>query len=556
MNIKKKEQGAAAKKGGVMPVLIGLLAVLLALGGGFFAYSSHQRTMEEVNDVLEAMFAPSFTVSLYEGEQADDWAERFNAVQGKGAFRKALSAAFRSIADAGLKNQEAYVLGGSKDWDPVAKDSFGQEQRCDSCAFDFIQAVGYLAQKGYEDAAVTEAVQDFFTREKQLNLDTAGAYGAGDAGKTAERIASTFNSSAQRIEEWNEAGGGFYRIDRNSLYPEEELRARYDEALRIYRDSRDLNGFTRTLYAAMTSPVTGEEPFLSAQEIFDFYVEGSDEIYTTLQAQGGYYDYAANLPGRVDDDPGSCYGDFYYSVSSHKRGGQTFDMTEFENSPGLWDSIGGDLQRYITSTNREANRTVHSVISLFQGENMKRSAHIADLAKDGFHYAVPLSQFEDGEGRFIFVSKDGISLERTDEHVIPGDFSAIYDRLKAEYKSRSSALKPYADYTGVFTSKSDPAWTFRSDFFTAGGAVQWVPSAAPGSKYLPFAVVEDGKEYEYLNGPRAVNGMQVTEAFTTDGGVQYQAVLQFRDGAIQFRLTAAWPDGGEDSFTDTYAKTS
>lgn len=55
-------------------------------------------------------------------------------------------------------------------------------------------------------------------------------------------------------------------------------------------------------------------------------------VYTILSGQGGYYDTSRG-PSGASDAEDSHYGDFFYE--SHKKGGKTYDMTEFGKNPGL-----------------------------------------------------------------------------------------------------------------------------------------------------------------------------------------------------------------------------
>lgn len=532
----KKISNPPKKKG--MTALAILLALLLA-AGGVIAYRVHQANVSHADIVLWDLLTTSG--DAYDEAKYAEWQADFAEICDKGYFRSALRRGFQNLADVGLENQRTYYQRGDGHWEAQAEDMFGGQGTCSTCAYIYNKAVAVLAREGYEDPELKDIALDFFQREKQLIQDNAAALTEKNG---SNAIASEFNDAAVFMDHWNEAGGDFYALDISQVYTAADVRDSYAQAIQDCVDEGNLTRLTNLLVTTSTSPLMRDEPFFTTQEILDIYTGGTQEVYTLLNGVGGYYSGGANE-----------YGDFYFSSTSYRQGGKTFDMTEFNANPGLWNSIGPELRDYIRSTNRSANKTVYDVDFRIRDLVTPRGFDVPAMVKEGFGYAIP---YEGKDGMdFIFVSPDAMALSGgIGNHTLYGDYSDLYEELKAAYESGGSAdLSAYADYTGVFTSQKDPSWTFSSAFSAAGGAVQWVPSLAPGSKYLPFMTEEDGKEYEFLNGPRTVEDMQVTEAFTTSGGTQYQAVLQFRDGAIQFRLTAAWPDGGEDSFIDTYTKT-
>lgn len=535
MSLNEEKNQSVPQKNKTRLALLGLLAALLALGGGALAYHIHQVNVQQADLVLWDLLTTSG--DAYDEAKYAEWQADFAAIRDKGAFKSELRRGFRNLADVGLANTQTYYDGfGSR-----VEDMFGNEGGCTECSHIYYEAIGVLAREGYEDPELKDIALNYYQRERALyekNVDMITEK------NPPLGLASRFNAAAVYMDHWNEAGGDFYALDMSQVYTPADVRDSYANAIQDCVENRNLDRLTILLVDTSTSPLMRDEPFFTTQEILDIYTGGTQEVYTLLNGVGGYYSGGANE-----------YGDFYYSSTSHRRGGKTFDMTEFNANPGLWNAIGQDLQRYITDTNRRANQTVHDVDFRIRDLETPRGFDVPEMVKEGFGYAIP---YEGREGLdFIFVSPDamalngGLGVKKT----LYGDYSDLYNQLKEEYESAVSAapelLAPYADYTGVFTSQKRSTWVFTSGFTVAGGTVRWNPSPAPGKDALPFQLRYKRKVYEFLNGLHTVEDMQVTDELTMFDNTRFQTTLTFQDGTILMSISRDGLEIDTDVFTKT-----
>lgn len=268
---------------------------------------------------------------------------------------------------------------------------------------------------------------------------------------------------------------------------------------------------------------------------------------------------------RMNDAEDYHYGDFFYE--SHKKGGKTYDMTEFGKNPGLWDSIDKDLQNAILSTNMEANSKV--VTCCFRGRQLIHDKPaISALYEAGFEYAVPT---KDGES-WVFLSPAAICLDGYTRNVVFGDFSKQYEHLKDIYTGGPSvdapsasalanstplsqqledpgpALAPFVPYCGVFEGEKG---CFFSDFYISGDYIFWTASPVEEGEELPFiADAGFGMPVPLYTGPCQVKKNNALFGDTSNVvltgsdsyGNQYTMTVAFVNNYITAVTTVKTPD--------------
>ena len=426
----------------------------------------------------------------------------------------------------------------------------------------------FLGKAEYEDENIRDTAAAYYAMEKEFilaRMDPADPYSVFSAAKRINDAAADIQSDVNRFT------SDFYQI--TGLYTDTEVRALFVQAAEAYRDAKDLDHLTEVLRTPLEFRDNGSREgdddyiapvaYLDPQEIFDLYAGPIENVYTILSGQGGYYDTSRG-PSGASDAKDSHYGDFFYE--SHKKGGKTYDMTEFGKNPGLWDSIGKDLQKVILSTNMEANSQV--ITCCFRGRNLiHEKPQISALYEAGFEYAVPT---KDGES-WVFLSPAAICLDGYTRNVVFGDFSEQYELVKNIYtggpdvaapsvsdlanstllsqqlEDPDPALAPFVPYCGVFEGE----WgRFMSDFYLADGQVFWTAAPAEEGGELPFTASEFGEPVSLYTGPCQV---KKNNAFLSDtdnvvlsgsdsNGVQYAMTVIFSNNYIGAVTTIKTPD--------------
>ena len=424
MEVQKKPGGLS---GGMKALLIFLVLVIAAVGG-FMAYKNHQSTIYHTDNVLLGLF-DSYDYSAYKQEEDPEeyqaWLAHFQAVRDKKAFRRELERTVREMTEVGLANKESYYLhyqedGGSGHWEAPREDRFGGKGTVGTYESVLNKAIPVLSGLGYEDEGLKNAVAELYTREKELILkypDAIKEHISRDLG-----VACEFNEAIWFLNNWNTQGGSFYTIDVESIYSAEDLVEPYRQAIEENLKEGKLESLGIRLSDVSKNPLLRDREFFSPQEIMDIYTGGTEEVYAVQSGLGGYYDGQAN-----------GYGDFYCSSTSHRRGGQTFDMTEFYHNPGLWESIGPELRSYISDTNDKANERIYTVVNKRRGEDVPLP-DIPRMAEAGYTYAVPWTDGSD----YVFVSPDSVCLGDGMTSVVFGDFSEIYSQLEKSYAAQNS----------------------------------------------------------------------------------------------------------------------
>lgn len=529
MELQEQKQIPKGGLSGGVKALIGLAVVLALLAGGFFAYKSSRDYANERDYVLSTLYQ----VDPYDSEELQNTAERVQPLLEKKKFQNDLAELVTELAEVGFANLESDLAGKSSSERP-GTDRYENAYGISSYENKLCGIITVLHLTGYEDQRILDTVSDLFTREKDLLTGAS----ASDP-KTAFDIAKAMDSAGRYINLWNDVSTDFYHID--NVYTLQEVRDRFTQAARGYLEAGNTAGLTKVLSTPMEfagegggpagagapaeaapadAPYSGPAPYLEPQEIFDALSGGSKDLFTLLKNRGGYYDAPNAMPGTKYDDPSNCYGDFYYE--SHQRGGKTYDMTEFNANPGLWDSIGSSMQAFITDSNNRANERITNCY--FRGEDFGK-VDIPEWADQGFQYGVHTE-----DGSFVFVSPNGIT---TGGDIISGDFSAVFQDLKSRYGATGPdggtvlplsqqlanpdpALAPYVPFCGTFTSEN--GGRFLSDFSLRNGQVYWQASSAWTDGELPFTFIVDHDyegevTYNLLVDPYPVNNMTVEQAY-------------------------------------------
>lgn len=530
MELQEQKQIPKGGLSGGAKALIGLAVVLALMVGGFFAYKSSRDYANERDYVLSTLYQ----VDPYDSEELQEVAERVQPLLEKKKFQNDLAGLVSELAEVGLANLESDLAGKSSSERP-GTDRYENSKGTQSYEEKLCGIITVLHLTGYEDQRILDTVSDLFTREKALLTGVS----VSDP-ETAFDIAKSMDSAGRYMNLWNDVSTDFYHLD--SIYTLQEVRDRFTQAAKGYLEAGDTAGLTAVLSTPMEfagegggpagagapaeaapagAPYSGPAPYLDPQEIFDALSGGSKDLFTLLKNRGGYYDEPDAMPGTKYDDPSNCYGDFY--CESHRRGGKTYDMTEFNNNPGLWDSIGSSMQAFITDSNNRANERITN--SYFRGESCK--VNPGKLADQGYQYGV-LTE----DGGFVFVSNNGISTGGS--NVISGDFSAIFQDLKSRYGATGSgggtvvplsrqlenpdpALAPYVPFCGTFAAEN--GGRFLSDFTLRNGQVYWQASSAWDNGKLPFSfTMEDDftgnvTTYNLLLDPYPVHDMEVTQDY-------------------------------------------
>lgn len=525
----KKSQDTSKTKNKTGLVLIGLAVVLALMVGGFFAYRNHQTYVYERDEALKSLYQ----VDPYDSTKLQNTVERVQPLLEKKSFQNDLAELLTELAEAGLTNLESDLAGKSSS-ERTGVDRYENAYDIPSYEKKLCGIITVLHLTGYEDQRIRDTASDLFTREKALLTGVSSS-----DPKELFDIAKFMDSAGRYINLWNDVSTDFYHID--NVYTLQEVRDCFTQAARSYLEAGNTAGLTAVLSTTMEfagegggpagadapaeaapadAPYSGPAPYLEPQEIFDALSGGSKDLFTLLKNQGGYYDDPHNMPGTKYDDASNCYGDFY--CESHQRGGQTYDMTEFNNNPGLWNSIGSSMQAFITDSNNRAKERITN--SYFRGESCE--VNPGKLADQGYQYGV-LTE----DGGFVFVSNNGISTGGS--NVISGDFSAIFQDLKSRYGATGSdggtvvplsqqlenpdpALAPYVPFCGTFAAEN--GGRFISDFALRNGMVYWQASSAWDNGNLPFSfTMEDdltgNVTYNLLVDPYPVYNMEVTQDY-------------------------------------------
>lgn len=545
MNEQKQTNSGGAVSGKKKTLLI-VLAIAVLLAGGWLAMRHQENMQHSAEQAIRRLFDEDR--SLLNPDYYNTWQNYLNRVRNKKSFQEDLA----------------------REFDTRLAEGLDEDQLCD--------ALRALSKAEYEDERIRDTVTAYYSMYKETLLARMDPADPKSIFDTAKRM----NNAAEDIQDdVNRVASDFYKI--TGLYTEAEVRALFVQAAEAYRDAGDLDHLTDVLSTSLefrdngskegdddyTAPVA----YLDTQEIFDLYADTSAGVYTILSGQGGYYD-SSRGPSGVSDAEDYHYGDFFYE--SHKKGGKTYDMTEFGKNPGLWDAIGKDLQDYILNANLEANSKV--ITCCFRGRKINSNKPaISALYEAGFEYAV---QSKDGEG-FVFLSPAAICLDGSSRNVVFGDFSKQYEQLRDFYTGGPSvdapsasalanstplsqqlenpdpSLAPFVPYCGVFEGEQG---SFISDFYLSDGYVFWTAAPAEAGMELPF--VSD----EFLYGPVSLytgpcqvkqqNTAQSTGnavcTTTDDWGNQYQLTVAFVHDYIAAITSIKTPDSPSfDVFGET-----
>ena len=144
---------------------------------------------------------------------------------------------------------------------------------------------------------------------------------------------------------------------------------------------------------------------------------------------GVYYDSAEKRRGlasrlRETLNASDFYGDFY--SSSYTSGGNKYDMTEFNNNPGLWQALTPGQRAVIQDGNR-----IKTHYRRYCRDEKVNCGDVEGNAKSGMRYCYRL-----GEKDFLYIGDNGI---RWNSLEIPGDYSDIVKELRDEYAARRAA---------------------------------------------------------------------------------------------------------------------
>lgn len=543
MNEQQRNTSKGAASGGKKKLLIVLAAVVL-LAGGWLAMRHQQYMQYSADQAIRRLFDEDR--SLLNPDYYNTWQNHLNRVRNKKSFQEDLA----------------------REFDTRLAEGLDEDQLCD--------ALRALSKAEYEDERIRDTVTAYYALKKETLLARMDPADPKSIFDTAKRM----NNAAEDIQDdVNRVASDFYKI--TGLYTEAEVRALFVQAAEAYRDAGDLDHLTDVLSTPLEFRDNGSKEgdddyiapaaYLDPQEIFDLYAGSTEAVYTILSGQGGYYDHSRG-PSGVSDAADYHYGDFFYEA--HKKGGKTYDMTEFGKNPGLWDSIGKDLQDYILSTNLEANSKV--ITCCFRGRKLiHEKPQISALYEAGFEYAVPGRD----EETWVFLSPAAICLDGYTRHVVFGDFSKQYETLKNIYTGGPSADAPsdlsqltplsqqlenpdpalasLVPYCGVFEGE----WgSFVSDFYLSGGQVFWTAAPADEGGELPFTVSEFGENVGLYTGPCQVKknntyftGVDnVVLSGSDSNGVQYAMDLMFLNSYIGAVMSVKTPDSPSfDVFGET-----
>lgn len=513
-----------------------IILALVALGIGAFCLHRSQIAHQDAEYVIKTLLDEDNR--LLNSDRFAAWSERLDTVRNKKYFREDLARTFAEL---------------------VASGEATDEQVSDVLRF--------LSKAEYEDENIRDTAVAYYTMYKELALARLDPADPKSVFDTAKRM----NDAAGEIQSVNRLASDFYKI---SIYTEAEVRALFVQAAEAYRDAGDLDHLTEVLRTSLEFRDNGSKEgdddyiapvaYLDPQEIFDLYAGSTEQVYTILSGQGGYYDTSRG-PSGVSDAEDYHYGDFFYE--SHKKGGKTYDMTEFGKNPGLWDSIDKDLQNAILSTNMEANSKV--VTCCFRGRQLIHDKPaISALYEAGFEYAVPT---KDGES-WVFLSPAAICLDGYTRNVVFGDFSKQYEHLKDIYTGGPSvnapsasalanstplsqqletpdpALAPLVPYCGVFEGEKG---CFFSDFYISGDYIFWTASPVEEGEELPFiADAGFGMPVPLYTGPCQVKKNNALFGDTSNVvltgsdsyGNQYTMTVAFVNNYITAVTTVKTPD--------------
>ncbi len=426
----KKASGSKAK---VWIVLLIIFGVIAACFGGYIAYFEHQNTILNCNNVIERLLQTStfYYADPYDEdeEERESFRNKFNEVCGKGYFKKTLAAVFDEYATVSLYNS-GFTEGPVEE---MRETRYGEKVETPSVRRKFSMAIGVLTSLGYQDAALRDSAERIFTqgvKQPEANADAPSLLS----------VARSMADNIDKINLWNEGGGDFYHLDLPEHLKEDAVRDVYRQAVLRSAEGGDVDRFVRTMESVGESPLMEGVAVLQPEEILDLIApdRSNAELLTLRNSVGGYYDSAANRQELADMLPqkrrssvygSDFYGDFYYSTYS--SGGNKYDMTEFNNNPGLWNALSPGQRDVI----REGNKVQKNYLMYCRGEKVK-CGDISAYSQAGYRYAYRLD-----EDLFLYIGDNGINCWGNE---IPGDFSAVVKELSDEYAASVRAAQAAA----------------------------------------------------------------------------------------------------------------
>ena len=398
-------------------VLGTLILVVVVIAAAFFAYKTHQHTEYLQSKIINGLFDDYAFYSPYDEDSRDDYVEFFNEGIRKSSIRKALAQTVSNQTEVALLNTTYYDTSKEdRHGMSTTEDQFGEEPTLSSLRSSLPEVIGALTELGYEDESLRDNLYQFYVQDRQYEIDHASE--ETDPIVREYRVATAMDAGMEAIDEFNQAAGDFYQIDRESIYPVSELEDHYTQAIDLSYDQKDAKQLAKALSAAMESDYAGDQTYLDSKEILDFFTADATDLATTVNGIGGYYDT------QDPEESGSYYGDFYYRTKT--SGGNRYDTSAF--TPGLWSALSPGQRAEI----RSGNSTHTATYRYFCGESIDNFAIMNVDNGEKYQYAFVIPGQEWG---FVFISPRSICLDLKDigQVEIPGDFEDSFEQVRQDY---------------------------------------------------------------------------------------------------------------------------
>ena len=405
-------------------IILIVLAVVIVLVGGYFAYRSYSETQyridRAINSVLDADSAFSFA-DPYDAETASDFIEEYwNPVKDKSRFQKELvNRLEEEIIQVSLHNLEESRA--DKEEPQYIENQYGSQS---VGAHDtFKQLSGFLKQVGYQDEALRDSIFGYYQRLAETKRTAAPKLADQPESEQALSVAEGLANVREQVGAVNEAADEFYQIAADEIVTVEEISGDYDQVIQRAYDAGDVEIFVEALSNVTGSPALEYQPSLPSEQIADFLMDDSGEVYTLRNGVGGYYDT------NRDSDSGKSityYGDFARRTTV--SGGNRYDTSGLA---GVWGALTPGQRAEIRSGNR--THTYH--YRYLRGEDYKGNVD-PTLAEDGYGYV-----YVGNDGTALYFSSRSISYVGNADFgnaVIYGDFADICADMESSYRSGRS----------------------------------------------------------------------------------------------------------------------
>ena len=415
--------GKKKKKSG-KGFLIFLLIVIVA-AAGISVYRSHERTVYATEGVVADLLGDSELSRAYNEEDYPRFKKRFEEVKDSSHFQKALAEGMDHVTQVTMSNSLFEQAEDKKAVQQEREDDFGVKASFSERVEDMPRLVGVLTELGYEDETLRDSLKAFYKgygdyikgKEKEEKKKGGNLYAY-----TAELTLAVGN-----VEEFNEKGGEFYKIDPSIICEPEELQKRYDHAVKMLLEKKDLDTLATALSAAAKCSYTKDRTYVDGAKLLELYTGGSPNVVSLLANTGSFYDTKSNREAlkemlkknHKEFRESAIYGDFYYY--------RTGDAAEAPEPP-------------VSAEEKEAHKAAKpkadpNAVAYFRNIPVLKEVPVSafdirEMAEAGMEYAVLRE-----DGQFVFVGREQMNVSvSTGRVTIEGDYASVLQKLAGLYK--------------------------------------------------------------------------------------------------------------------------